>query len=97
MLVQKVEDAVNAGALSDYDKTRAENVRAYWQLWCSSFLCTLRTNDAQMTQADAKYVIELSSELVKKLIDLFYSAKSWKPSVTLYIYKDIWNFIISSF
>jgi len=47
-------------------------------------------DDAQTTQADAKYVIELSSELVKKLIDLFYSAKSWKPSVTLYIYKDIW-------
>jgi len=68
MLVRKAMDAVNAEAISRYDRTRAENVRLIGNFGAHGSCARYVRDDAQMTQADAKYVVELSSELIKKLI-----------------------------
>jgi len=67
-LIDKVSDAVSAGALTDHDKTRAENVRLIGNFGAHGSSARYVPGDAQMERTDAKYSVEASSELVKKIV-----------------------------
>lgn len=67
-LYQKVIDAVSTGALLDYDKKRAENIRLIGNFGAHGSCARYIPEDAKMTQPDAKYVVEISAQLIKKLI-----------------------------
>lgn len=67
-LVDKVTDAVSRGVLTDHDRTRATNVRLIGNFGAHGSSARYVPGDAQMTRTDAKYSVEASSELVKKIV-----------------------------
>jgi hypothetical protein len=67
-LVDKVSEAVTSGALTTHDKTRAINVRLIGNFGAHGSAAQYVPGDDQMTKTDAKYAVEASSELVKKII-----------------------------
>lgn len=67
-LSEKAFNAVTAEALTDYDYQRAENVRLIGNFGAHGSCAQYVPGDAQMNENDAKYIVELSSELVQRLI-----------------------------
>jgi hypothetical protein len=67
-LYEKVTDAVSAGAITDYDQKRAENVRLIGNFGAHGSSARYVPEDANMNKTDAKYTVEVASELIKKII-----------------------------
>ena len=72
-LVDKIDDAVAAKALTDYDKIRASNSRVIGNFGAHGTCASYVPGDGLMKVSDAKFSLELSSELVQILI-------KWKTS-----------------
>lgn len=68
MLFEKASHAVIAEAFTAYDYHKAENVRLIGNFGAHGSCARYVPEDALMTEADAKYIVELSSELIRKLI-----------------------------
>jgi hypothetical protein len=67
-LKDKVTSAVRAGVLSNHDETRATNVRLIGNYGAHGLVAQYVPGDDQMSITDAKYAVEASSELIKKLL-----------------------------
>lgn len=67
-LTDKVESAVRAGVLNNHDETRATHVRLIGNFGAHGSVAQYVPGDDQMTVTDAKYAVEASSELIKKLL-----------------------------
>lgn len=67
-LKEKVNSAVTAGVLTNHDATRATNVRLIGNFGAHGSVARYVPGDEQMTVTDAKYAVEASSELIKKLL-----------------------------
>lgn len=67
-LIDKVSSAVTGGVLSPHDRTRATNVRLIGNFGAHGSSARYVPQDAQMSKTDAKYAVEASSEIVKKIV-----------------------------
>ncbi len=67
-LRNKVESAVTTRILNAHDATRATNVRLIGNFGAHGSVARYVPGDDQMTVTDAKYAVEASSELIKKLL-----------------------------
>jgi Domain of unknown function (DUF4145) len=74
-LVDKIDAAVSANALVDYDRERATNSRLIGNFGAHGTCASYAPGDGLMKVSDAKFSLELSSELVQTLI-------RWKMSQT---------------
>jgi hypothetical protein len=67
-LVEKIDDAVAANALAGYDKIRAGNSRLIGNFGAHGTCASYAPDDGLMKPSDAKFSLELSSDLVQNLI-----------------------------